>query len=118
MKRSRILYEKDIKDHKDKSGEDVKLGVYGVFDTNAVRWKYYLISFYVKSNNITMTEDLCVCSSLLNPSSAQSYSKEIESVDEGVKFIDEYKSKWEHGSNDPRDKIRDEKIDEILDPSN
>lgn len=114
-KRSKILYEIDIKDHKDKSGEDIKLGVYGVFDTNTIHWTYYIMSFYMKGNNIFLTEDLCESSIQLNIYNVSKDCTDVPSVDDGIRFINEYKSKWETGSNDPRDKIREEKITEILD---
>jgi hypothetical protein len=104
MKRSRILYEKDIIDCKYKNGlisYDVKLGVYGVFDTSEVKWTYYLISFYTQGGKIMLTEDLCSHVNL-DPYSAHVNCDEIKSVEEGMDFIEDFKIKWETGSNDSK----------------
>ena len=35
--------------------------------------------------------------------------------EEGIKFIQEYKIKWETGSNNTTEELRDQKLDELLD---
>jgi hypothetical protein len=42
------------------------------------------------------------------------YGKKFETKEEGVKFIQEYKIKWETGSNSTTQEVRDQKIDDIL----
>ena len=117
MKRSKILYEADITDYKYKNGVisyDIKLGVYGVFDTTEVRWTYYLISFYNQGGRIMLTEDLCSHVGL-DAHSARVNCEETKSVEEGREFIQDFKIKWETGSNDSKSKIREDKISNILD---
>ncbi len=113
MKRARILYETDIKNH-DYNSNNIKFGVYGVFDTNDVKWKYFLISFYYRGKEISTSPDLCKVVDL-SPWNVDSNCREIDSVESGITFIQEYKIKWETGSNDVKSKIRDEKISNILD---
>ncbi len=49
--------------------------------------------------------------------SIQKYAKEIQSLDDGRKACDDYKSKWLSGSNDLLQHKRDEKLNEILNKS-
>ena len=48
-------------------------------------------------------------------SEIKSYGKKFANADEGRKFIEEYKCKWETGSNETTQEMRDKKIGEILD---
>jgi len=117
MQRGKFLHTQKIKDHK-YSGNDVDLSVYGVFETSKVQWKYYVISFYNKPNNsFILTSDVCSC--LYNQEATYEsickYGKEFKTKEEGIKFIQEYKIKWETGSNNTTEELRDQKLDELLD---
>jgi len=45
----------------------------------------------------------------------QKYGKEYTSKEEGIAFIEEYKTKWETGSNSTIEEKRDKKLSQILD---
>jgi predicted DNA-binding protein YlxM (UPF0122 family) len=116
MQRGKFLYTQKIKDHKS-GGNDVDLSVYGVFETVKVEWKYYVISYYNKPNSSFMlTMDVCGCSYNQEATydSITKYGKKFETKEEGIKFIQDYKIKWETGSNNTIQEVRDQKIDDIL----
>jgi hypothetical protein len=52
MNKGRFLYEEKIKDHSN-------LGVYGIFSTTKVEWKYYVISYSINSssNKVALTSE-------------------------------------------------------------
>ena len=53
MNKGRFLHEEKIKDHSN-------IGVYGIFSTTKVEWKYYVISYSINSNNkIILSSELC-----------------------------------------------------------
>ena len=54
MQKGRFLHEEKLKDHSN-------LGVYGIFSTSRVEWKYYVISYIINSssNKITLTSEIC-----------------------------------------------------------
>jgi hypothetical protein len=85
MNKGRFLHEEKLKDHSD-------LGVYGIFSTTKVEWKYYVISYKTNANG-----------------------REYKTVDDAKKFIQEYKVKWETGSNNTTQEVRAKKLDDILD---
>lgn len=116
MQRGKFLHTQKIKDHKS-GGNDVDLSVYGVFETVKVEWKYYVISYYNKPNSSFMlTCDVCGCTYNQEATydTITRYGKKFETKEEGVKFIQEYKIKWETGSNSTTQEVRDQKIDDIL----
>ena len=45
----------------------------------------------------------------------QKYGKEYPSLEEGKVFIEEYKTKWETGSNSTLEEKRDKKLSQLLD---
>ena len=117
MQRGKFLHTQKIKDHKS-GGNDVDLSVYGVFETEKVQWRYYVISYYNKPNNSFMlTIDVCNCSYNQEATydSIVRYGKEFKTKEEGIKFIQDYKIKWETGSNNTTEEVRDQKLDELLD---
>ena len=116
MQRGKFLHTQKVKDHKS-GGNDVDLSVYGVFETTKVEWKYYVISYYNKPNSSFMlTCDVCGCTYNQEATydTITRYGKKFETKEEGVKFIQEYKIKWETGSNSTTQEVRDQKIDDIL----
>ena len=117
MQRGKFLHQQKIKDHKT-SSVDIDLGIYGIFNTLKVEWKYYVISYYNKPNNSFMlTSDVCNCSYNQEATyeSITKYGKEFKNKEEGIKFIQDYKIKWETGSNNTTEELRDQKLDELLD---
>ncbi len=63
-----------------------------------------------------LTMDVCVCSYNQEATydSITKYGKKFETKEEGIKFIQDYKIKWETGSNNTIQEVRDQKIDDIL----
>lgn len=116
MKRSKWLYNTILKECKTNS-YDTKLGVVGIFDTEKVLWKYYVVSYYVNSSNDARTsEDICGQTGQdLTTVSVPRYGKEFKTIEEGIEFIETYKIKWETGSNSTLEEKRDKKLSQILD---
>ena len=114
MQKGKFIYKSKIKEYKS-NGVDVELGIYGIFDTKKVKWYYYIISYSIDpQNNIRLTEDVCGRSGTATYDMIEAYGKQVANKEEGVKFIEEYKCKWESGSNETTQEMRDKKIDEIL----
>lgn len=109
MERIKALYTTTIKDYKDGSGQDVEFSIYGVFNTTSVQWKYYAISHV---NKIT-TYDVCSYTGTISLSTVP-HGKLFKTKEDGISFIQEFKDKWELGSNDTRQEKRDQKIDNVL----
>jgi hypothetical protein len=116
MQRGKFLYQQKIKDHKT-SNIDIDLGIYGIFNTLKVEWKYYVISYFNKQSGFMITSDVCNCSYSQDATyeSISRYGKEFKTKEEGIKFIQDYKIKWETGSNNTTEELRDQKLDELLD---
>lgn len=109
MNKGRFLYEEKLKDHSN-------LGVYGIFSTTKVEWRYYVISYSVNasSNKYTLTSELCGYPQEATLDSVAKQGKEYKNVDDAKKFIQEYKIKWETGSNNTTQEVRDKKLGDIL----
>ena len=116
MKRSKILYKVDLKDCQE-YGFDVKLATVGVFETDKVNWKYYVVSYYKNNDNLAKTStDICGRpGEELTNTSVERYGKEFKTSDECKEFIDTYKIKWETGSNSTLEEKRDKKLSQLLD---
>ena len=114
MKRSKWLFNTTLADCKT-NGSDTKLGVVGIFDTEKTHWKYYVVSYYVNSlSNFKTSQDLCGYSGYdLDMQAVQKYGKEYPSLEEGKIFIEEFKTKWETGSNSTLEEKRDKKLNDL-----
>ena len=109
MNKGRFLHQEKLKDHSD-------LGVYGIFSTTKVEWKYYVISYSTNSNNkVNLTSELCTHTQEANFETIARHGKEYKTVEEAKQFIQEYKVKWETGSNNTTQEVRAKKLDDILD---
>lgn len=109
MNKGRFLHEQKIKDHSN-------IGVYGIFSTTKVEWRYYVISYsYNTSNNANLTSELCSYGQVATYDTIMKFGKEYKTLEEAKQFISEYKIKWESGSNNTTQEVRDKKIDDILD---
>lgn len=107
---------KDMVRHITNNGNDqIIIGVIGIFDTEVVRWKYYISSFIKTTNAMYLTTELCKSNSVMSPSTITQSCKEVKTIEEGDKLILEFKMKWETGSNDLISEQRDKKLNEILD---
>lgn len=115
MKRSKTLYKIELKDCQE-YGYDVKLATVGIFDTDKVMWKYYVVSYYKNSNNdIKTSTDICVTPGVeLTNGAVERYGKTFKTPDECKEFIDIYKIKWETGSNSTLEEKREKKLNDIL----
>jgi hypothetical protein len=99
-------------------GDDVSVGVYGIFTSNSGtgKWKYYLLSYKTLSNgDLRLTNEWHLYPLEATYDTIQKHAKEVQSVEDGRKICDEYKSKWISGSNDTLQHKREEKLNEILD---
>ena len=109
MNKGRFLHEEKIKDHSN-------IGVYGIFSTTKVEWRYYVISYNASANGgIKLTSELCGYAQEATLDSVNRHGKEYKTVDDAKKFIQEYKVKWETGSNNTTQEVRAKKLDDILD---
>jgi hypothetical protein len=109
MNKGRFLHQEKLNNHSD-------LGVYGVFSTTKVEWKYYVISYSTNFNNkVSLTSELCTYTQEANFESVARHGKEYKTVEEAKQFIQEYKVKWETGSNNTTQEVRSKKLDDILD---
>lgn len=61
-----------------------------------------------------MTSDLCRYDQQFSEDNVKGYGKPFKTKEEGIAFIQEYKDKWEYGSNDTRQERREEKINDVL----
>jgi hypothetical protein len=109
MLKGRFLHEEKLKDH-------FNLGVYGIFNTTKVHWKYYVISYELAPNNsIRLTGELCSYGQLASYESIEKNGKEFATKELAKEFIQQYKIKWETGSNNTQQEVRAEKLNNILD---
>lgn len=99
------------------SSNQINIGVIGIFDTEQVKWKYYIASFLLinSGNTIYLTSELSKSNSIISVNSIGQYCREVKTIEDGNKFISEFKMKWETGSNDLVSEQREKKLDELLD---
>ena len=108
MNKGRFLHQEKLTNHPE-------LGVYGIFSTSKVEWKYYVISYKNNINRIELTPEIC---GYINDSSIDGVArsgKEFKTLEEAKEFINVYKTKWETGYNNTTQEVRDKKLDDILD---
>lgn len=122
MIKSKMLSEYDIKDYQVSSEGrkyDMKIGVCGIFDSMTVHWDYYTISYISVNSAVRLTADLAKSSNLMSImsndiSNVRSYFRKFETQHEAEAFLKEFKLKWETGSNNTTQEVREEKLNEIL----
>ncbi len=115
MTRGKFLYRTTCKDYKT-NGHDVDFSIYGLFNTEKVSWNYYAISSIPDGSGFKLTNDVCQystsnCATIENISS---YGKQFKTKEDGIQYIQEFKDKWEYGSNDTKQEKRDKKLDDLL----
>ena len=129
MKYEKSLYKVTPKDFKRKfdyglqnasTTVDINLVVFGIFDTSSVKWTYFITSVAISTNSSFISSDVHG-SSRMNQSFSplsiygiETYGLQVKTKEEGIKWIDEFKMKWETGSNDLVSEQRDKKLNEIL----
>lgn len=100
-----------------RSGNDLEVGVYGLFNTKKVEWTYYMISYYKNSSGDSiLTGDICSLNYPIdaNHTSIEKCGKPCNTVDEGKQYLETFKMKWDSGYNNTTSEMRDKKIDDIL----
>ena len=111
---------KDMKRSVQGTNHQVILITFGIFDTQSAHWKYYLTSCIDRNGEVYLTDEVCKFSSTSSSTSVattgtiQMYGRELKTSEEGIKWAEEFKMKWESGSNDLLSEVRDKKLDEIL----
>lgn len=114
MIKGKFLHTTTIKDYK-KGTIDVEFSVYGLFNTEKVLWSYRVISHIPDGKTFKLTNDICQYDTQATLDSIRTYGRSFDTKEEGILFIQDFKDKWEYGSNDTRQEKRDKKIDDILD---
>lgn len=122
MKRGKILHDTVLKDYTyTHTKNDVHLCAYGLFDTEKALWKYYILSYAdtMGSGNNKLVEDVAI-KRLSEPMvfsvyNIENYFYSKPTLEECIQYIEDYKIKWETGSNSSTQEQRDKKLKEILD---
>ncbi len=97
-------------------GKQVELVAFGLFNTVNQVWKYYVCSAISDKNGAyTLTTDLHPYKLGGTIDNINSYGREFKNIEDAKKFINNFKDKWETGSNEPKQEVRDAKIKDILD---
>jgi len=113
MIKGKVLYKTTCKDYKT-NGHDVSFSIYGLFNTEKVSWNYYVISSIPEGSGFKLTNDMCHYSMSATYENIASYGKQFKTKEEGIQYIQEFKDKWEYGSNDTKQEKRDKKLDDLL----
>ena len=106
MLKGRFQLQEKLRDHSD-------VGIYGIFDTEKVLWKYYVISFENKGNTFYLTSELCPFYEKATYDTVKRQGKEFKTCEEAREWILDYKTKWESGSNNTTEEIRDKKLGDL-----
>ena len=108
---------KDFKKSIDSANYDISLYIVGIFETTKAHWTYYLVSGFDSNKKFYMTNDICTISSSYYEATINNISssgRKLQSMEEGLKWAEDFKVKWETGSNDTIAEKRDQKLNEIL----
>jgi hypothetical protein len=102
---------------------DIYLAVIGIFNTEKVHWTYHYGSFIDIGSTMYVTND-CTKSpyghNILSLTGAEhilkieQYCNVVKTQEEGIKWCEDFKMKWDTGSNDLVSEVRDKKLNEIL----
>jgi len=113
MLKSKILYTIEPKEY---STIGVKFSTIGIFNTEKVHWDYYAVSYFPKNGKNHVSGDIGGCNFMVELSieSVKNYGKSFKTKEESNLFLDEFKDKWETGSNETRQEKRDQKLNDIL----
>jgi len=130
MKYEKLLYKATPKDFKRKfeygmstgsSIVDINIHLYGIFDTNIVKWTYFISSVVQHGNSNYISNDIQSGSSKISGQftthsvfNIETFGLQFKSKEEAIKWVEDFKMKWETGSNDLVSEQRDKKLDEIL----
>lgn len=123
MIKSKILSEYDVKEYQcvyEGKKHDMKIAVCGIFDSIAIHWDYFAVSFITVNGTMRLTSDLGKSANIpitMNGDigNVRTYFRKFETQHEAESFLKEFKLKWETASNNTAQVVRDEKLKEILD---
>ena len=99
------------------NGNDLEVGVYGLFNTEKVQWAYHMISYFKNSKgDLILTDDICSIAYTQEATydNIRKYGKTCNTVDEGKQYLETFKMKWDSGSNNTTSEMRDKKLYELL----
>jgi len=105
------------------SNRQVNLSLFGIFDSEAILWKYYVLS--VIKNASTSSDQTTPCVQKKGCNLSDAYISELsvpprgiefKNIKEATDFIIDFKTKWETKSNDSKSVIREGKLNDILTP--
>jgi len=95
---------------------NVYLEIAGLFDTYKLHWTYYVISTVKINGKTRLTDDISpLLSNNFSIENIEKRGKKFECRQDAESFINEFKIKWETGSNNTTQELRDQKIKEITD---
>ena len=101
-------------------GGQIILDSIGLFDSKAVKWLYFVVArFYDKDKKTNLIISILNSNSNsdtpneYNIYNVSNYGKSFSSKEEAKRFIDDFRIKYETGSNDTAQEIRDKKIEEL-----
>lgn len=95
-------------------GKQVELVAFGLFNTVNQVWKYYVCSIISDKSGYLMTTDLHSYRNSCTIDNISSYGRDFKNLEDAKKFINNFRDKWETGSNEPKQEVRDAKIKDIL----
>ena len=96
------------------NGQLVELCVIGLFDTESANWSYYVCSLITTTKGKMFTLDMHKYELPYSISNIQNYSRRFKTIEVGKEVINTFRDKWETGSNEPKQEVRDNKITDIL----
>jgi len=105
------------------SNRQVNLCLFGIFDSEVILWKYYVLS--VIKNASTSSDQTTPCVQKKGCTLSDAYISELsvplrgiefKNIKEANDFINDFKTKWETKSNDSKSITREEKLKDILTP--
>ena len=119
MIKSKMISSMELKDYI-YDGSPVKIFMYGLFDTEKILWTYYVTLIYKSStsSSIRILGDLVSSSGNETGDdsigSLRRLGKMFKEYTDGETFMNTFKTKWESGSNNTTQEMRDKKLEEIL----
>jgi len=137
MTKSRFLYSVDLQGY-ERYGRKISLNVVGLFNTHDVSWNYYVVSTFNRSglfidnfsinfgNRMFITDDVVadyknISSSgvsLIDVTKISRFGIDFDDdLELAKKYVDDFKLKWETGSNNISQEIRDKKLKDIINES-
>lgn len=112
MRKFKKLHSVSIKDYDNYTS----FIVVGIFDSHKIHWDYRVITHHTtsKSDISELTNDIC-SSKVSNPdiNDVLKYGKTVESLEDGIAYLNLFKTVWETGNNSKKE-MRNMVIDNIL----